>query len=159
MTSSVSRRRALTGVATLGVGVPLLAACGDDGATADDPVAPDPTSTPTSAAPSDPAGATTTAEAAAGGLIATDAVPVGGGVVLKDEEVVVTQPAAGEFKAFTAICTHQGCLVGSVADGTIHCPCHDSSFSAADGSVEGGPANGPLSEITVTVVDGEVRRA
>lgn len=158
MTSSVSRRRALTGVATLGVGVPLLVACGDEGAsTADDPVTDAPTSTsPASSAPTDGTAGSTPA---AGGLVATDAVPVGGGVVLSDEEIVVTQPAAGEFKAFTAVCTHQGCLVGSVSDGSIHCPCHDSSFSVADGSVEGGPANGPLDEVAITVVDGEVRRA
>ncbi|MCR1782952.1 Rieske (2Fe-2S) protein [Nocardioides carbamazepini] len=157
MTSSVSRRRALTGVATLGVGVPLLAACGDDGASsADDPVTADPTSPPPS---SDPASSTTTTPPAEAGLVAAADVPVGGGVVLNDEEIVVTQPTAGEFKAFTAVCTHQGCLVGSVSDGAIHCPCHDSSFSATDGSVEGGPANGPLAEVAVTVADGQVRRS
>lgn len=163
MTSSVSRRRALTGAATLGVGVPLLAACGDDSTAATDPattgdpasVAPT-TSTATSTAT---AGGSDTGAATGGGLVAAADVPVGGGVVLKADEIVVTQPAAGDYKAFTALCTHQGCLVGSVADGSIHCPCHNSRFSAADGSVESGPANGPLAAVAVTVVDGQVQRA
>jgi len=99
------------------------------------------------------------ARPAAEGLVPASDVPVGGGVVLKDAEIVVTQPSAGQFRAFTAICSHQGCLVGSVSDGAIHCPCHDSVFSATDGAVEGGPATEPLAAIPVTVVDGQVRRS
>jgi Rieske Fe-S protein len=71
-------------------------------------------------------------------------VPVGGGQVFKAQKVVVTQPRAGTFKAFSAVCTHQGCTVDEVADGTINCPCHGSKFSAADGSVTEGPAKRPL---------------
>ena len=66
-------------------------------------------------------------------------------------EVVVTQPDEGTFKAFSAICPHQGCSVGSVADDVITCPCHGSTFSIADGSVQGGPARGPLTAVPVTV--------
>lgn len=160
MTAPLSRRRALTGAATLGVGVPLLAACGDDAdSTANDPASSDPTSAPTSAATTETADGATSEAPAAGGLVATADVPVGGGVVLKDDELVVTQPADGEFKAFTAICTHQGCLVGSVSEGTIHCPCHGSSFSAEDGSVEGGPATAPLAEVAVKVDGDQVVKA
>ncbi len=160
MTAPLSRRRALTGAATLGVGVPLLAACGDDEeATANDPASSDPTSAPTSSATTETADGATSQAPAAGGLVATADVPVGGGVVLKDDELVVTQPAEGEFKAFTAICTHQGCLVGSVSDGTIHCPCHSSTFSAADGSVQGGPATAPLAEVAVKVDGDQVVKA
>ncbi|MEV4432631.1 Rieske (2Fe-2S) protein [Streptomyces sp. NPDC049555] len=78
-------------------------------------------------------------------------VPVGGGKVFADRKVVVTQPAKGEFKAFSAVCTHQGCLVQDVADGIINCPCHHSRFSATDGSVRGGPAQRPLAEQKVSV--------
>lgn len=160
MTAPLSRRRALTGAATLGVGVPLLAACGDDGdAAASDPAGSDPTSAPTPAATTETADGATSQAPAAGGLVATTDVPVGGGVVLKDEELVVTQPADGEFKAFTAICSHQGCLVGSVSDGSIHCPCHGSAFSAEDGSVETGPATAPLTEVAVTVAGDQVVKA
>lgn len=159
MTAPLSRRRALTGAATLGVGVPLLAACSDGDATANDPAGSDPTSAPTSATTTETTDTATSEAPAAGGLVATADVPVGGGVVLKDDELVVTQPADGEFKAFTAICTHQGCLVGSVSDGTIHCPCHGSSFSAEDGSVQGGPATGPLAEVAVEVKGDQVVKA
>ena len=53
----------------------------------------------------------------------------------------MTQPTAGTFKAFSAICTHQGCMVGEVADGTIICPCHGSQFTIADGSVAQRPGD------------------
>ncbi|MFC5729824.1 MULTISPECIES: Rieske (2Fe-2S) protein [Nocardioides] len=153
MTAPLTRRRALSGAATLGVSVPLLAACGDDSDTnASDPVTSD--STPSSSAP-----ATETTTGGGAGLVATSEVPVDGGVVLASEELVVTQPTAGQFKAFSAICTHQGCLVGSVSDGTITCPCHNSMFSAADGSVTGGPASAPLPAVPVKVTDGQVVRA
>jgi Rieske Fe-S protein len=78
-------------------------------------------------------------------------VPVGGGKILTDAKVVVTQPTAGTYKAFTAVCTHQGCVVASVADGTISCACHGSAFSATDGSVKNGPASSPLAAVPVTV--------
>ncbi len=162
MTSPVTRRRALAGAATVGVGVPLLAACGDDGSS----TATDPSPSPTSSAPEPsatttaPSGDAGSAEApAADGLVATADVPVGGGVVLQGEELVVTQPSAGEFKAFTAVCTHQGCLVGSVTGGEIVCPCHNSMFDISDGSVLGGPATAALAEVAVSVSGDQVQRA
>jgi Rieske Fe-S protein len=66
---------------------------------------------------------------------------------------VVTQPTAGEFKAFSGVCTHQGCLVSGVTD-TIDCSCHGSKFDLADGSVTSGPASSPLGEVGITV-DGD----
>ncbi|MBM0125460.1 Rieske (2Fe-2S) protein [Pimelobacter simplex] len=164
MTTSVSRRRALAGAASFGAGVPLLAACGDDSTGATDPATGTPTS-PAGSPATDPSTAGTATGSASGpasgggGLVAAADVPVGGGVVLKGDELVVTQPAEGEFKAFSALCTHQGCLVGSVSDGSIHCPCHNSAFSASDGSVESGPASSALAAVAVTVVDGQVQRA
>jgi Rieske Fe-S protein len=89
--------------------------------------------------------------AASGATVKASDVPVGGGVIVSDAKVVVTQPQEGSFKAFTAVCTHQGCLVSSVADGSISCACHGSVFSAADGSVVQGPARSPLAELAATV--------
>lgn len=71
-------------------------------------------------------------------------VPIGGGTVFTDLDVVVTQPIAGSFQAFSAICTHQGCTVNEVTGPTINCPCHGSQFDSTDGSVVQGPAEKPL---------------
>jgi Rieske Fe-S protein len=162
--SAVSRRTALSGAATVGLGLPLLAACGDDGGGADAGSTPasDPSRGPSSpAAP--PSGPPATAPAPAGGapgegLLGTADVPVGGGVVIGDREVVITQPRKGEFRAFTAICTHRGCTVGGVTD-TINCPCHGSTFSIEDGSPTGGPAPSPLAEVPITVVGDQISLA
>ena len=89
--------------------------------------------------------------AGADALATTSSIPVGGGTVFADKDVVVTQPTAGEFKAFSATCTHQGCKVKSVADGVIVCPCHGSKFAIADGAVTAGPAKSPLPEKSVSV--------
>jgi nitrite reductase/ring-hydroxylating ferredoxin subunit len=70
---------------------------------------------------------------AGGALAATADIPEGGGKVFADQKIVVTQPTAGEFKAFSAVCTHQGCAVKDVSDGVINCPCHNSKFSITDG--------------------------
>jgi Rieske Fe-S protein len=94
--------------------------------------------------------------AAGGALVKTSEVPVNGGVVLKDKKIVVTQPTDGDFKAFTAVCTHMACLVGSVKDGVISCPCHGSQYSAADGSVKQGPAPKALAAVPVKVEGDEV---
>lgn len=93
------------------------------------------------------------------GLVAVADVPVGGGVVIENPPIVVTQPEAGSIKAFTAICPHQGCLVDEVVDNEIICPCHQSRFSAVDGAVIVGPALQGLGAASVTVADGEVSLA
>lgn len=87
--------------------------------------------------------------AAVGRLGSADEVPVGGGRIYKAQKVVVTQPTAGEFMAFSAVCTHQGCIVSSVKGETIVCACHGSSFSIVDGAVLDGPAPAPLKERAV----------
>jgi Rieske Fe-S protein len=71
----------------------------------------------------------------------------------------VTQPEQGTFKAFSAVCTHQNCLVSQVRDGTIDCACHGSRFSITDGSVEQGPATRPLPEERIAVEGNSVRLA
>ncbi|HEV2639367.1 MAG TPA: Rieske (2Fe-2S) protein [Actinocrinis sp.] len=86
----------------------------------------------------------------------SSAVPVGGGMIYQEAKVVVTQPEAGTFKAFSAVCTHQGCTVATVSDNVITCACHGSEYSAVDGSVERGPATQALPAATVTVADGQI---
>lgn len=76
-------------------------------------------------------------------LTKTSDVPVGGGVILDDVKVVVTQPVAGTFEAFSAVCTHQSCTVSTISDGIIECTCHHSKFDL-DGQVVSGPAPSPL---------------
>lgn len=116
--------------------VPLLAACGGQG--------------PGEAATPPPSAAGTR-------LLAVSDVPVGSGVVLEVEgaPVVVVQPGAGTIRAFSGVCTHQGCAV-QIGRAEIECPCHGSSFAFADGSVVTGPASRPLPPVPVSVVDGNV---
>ncbi|MCZ0204820.1 Rieske (2Fe-2S) protein [Streptomyces achromogenes] len=92
-------------------------------------------------------------------LARTADIPEGGGKIFKDQGVVVTQPTAGTYKAFSAECTHQGCAVGSVAHGMIVCPCHGSEFSVADGSVKKGPAMKGLAPARITVSGDDIRLA
>ena len=102
------------------------------------------------------------APAPAGGhapLASTSEIPVGGGKVFAAEKVVVTQPAAGEFKAFSAVCTHLQCIVDQVASGTIDCPCHGSRFSVKNGSVVAGPAPRPLPARPIKVAGGHITLA
>ncbi|RYB90524.1 Rieske (2Fe-2S) protein [Nocardioides oleivorans] len=153
--TTINRRRALSGTAAIAVGVPVLAACGSDETdSATDPAtsgASDPTSDPSSSETSDAGGGEALASAAD--------VPVGGCFVVSAAKIVVTQPTEGDFKAFTAVCTHQGCLVETSSDGTIPCPCHSSTFSLEDGSPISGPASSALASVAITVDGDSITRA
>ncbi|MFD4941148.1 Rieske (2Fe-2S) protein [Streptomyces sp. NPDC058239] len=92
-------------------------------------------------------------------LAKTADIPEGGGKIFADQGVVVTQPKAGEFKAFSSKCTHQGCAVSSVSDGAINCPCHGSKFDVATGSVTAGPATQPLPARPITVEGDSIKLA
>jgi len=83
-----------------------------------------------------------------------DEIPVGGGRVFPERRVVVTQPTAGEFRGFGIVCTHDGCELNAVADGTINCPCHGSRYAITDGSVVQGPARTGL-RVEQVAVDGD----
>jgi len=92
-------------------------------------------------------------------LAKTSDIPVDGGKIISSAQIVITQPSAGQYKAFTAVCTHQGCTVSNVSDNQIQCPCHGSVFSAKDGSVIQGPASAPLASKTITVANGQITAA
>lgn len=150
----VTRRVVLRGAAVTGVAVPFLAACAADEKATD--------------TPTDHSGASETNSSSGGGagaLASTADVAVGEGVILKEEKIVLTQPTEGEFKAFTAVCTHQGCVVASVADGKITCECHGSQFSVEDGSNVTGPSGSAagsvadLEEIAIKVKGDQIVQA
>lgn len=93
------------------------------------------------------------------GLVATSAIPVQGGAIVQDANgnpIVVVQPSAGQFLAYSAVCPHAGCPVSQVQQNQILCPCHGSVFSSTDGSVLGGPSPSGLTPITVHISGGEV---
>jgi Rieske Fe-S protein len=144
--SETTRRTVLAGAAGVGAAA-LLAACNsDDGSGTGNGSDGGQQAAPT-------AGGQQQAGQQGGGaaLAKTSEIPVGGGKVIDGKSVVVTQPVAGQFKAFSSTCTHAGCTVSSVSNGTINCPCHGSRFSVKDGSVKSGPAPSGLAEKNVTV--------
>ncbi|MEV6599556.1 Rieske (2Fe-2S) protein [Actinoplanes sp. NPDC051346] len=145
-----SRRVVLASAGALGAGC-LLAACGTDTTTpvgsdggdfSNDPV-------PAGSKGADAGSSNSGGDSSSGGtvLAAVADVPEGGGIIKGD--YVITQPQKGTFKAFSKICTHQGCPVTKVDGGGIFCPCHKSTFSLDDGSATGGPAKKPLPETKV----------
>ena len=106
-----------------------------------------------------PAGTGSGAAAAPAALASTADIPVGGGKILAAKKIVITQPKSGEFHAFSAVCTHAGCTVGSVSGGTINCPCHGSRFNITNGSVVNGPAASPLASVSIKVQGTSIVRA
>jgi Rieske Fe-S protein len=110
-----------------------------------------------------PKGSTTAANgygahAASGGklLARVDQVPSGGGLILANDKIVLTSGPGGTVHGFSAVCTHQGCTVGSVSGGAITCPCHGSQFNDQTGAVISGPAQRPLPKIPVVVRNNSV---
>lgn len=137
------RRAVVLGAAAMGAGA-VLAACGAE----------ENSSSATTSSAANPDSSTAASPPSHDG-VEVGQVPVGGGLVSKEGDFVVTQPQAGEFKAFSATCTHKGCTVAGVSDGTISCPCHGSKFSINDGAPVAGPATKPLPQKAVQV-DGDV---
>jgi Rieske Fe-S protein len=135
-----SRRTALAAVGAAGLAVALTACSSNDDSSSD------------SSGSTNTAGSST-AQGAAGGtaLAKTTDIPEGGGKIFASQGVVVTQPTAGTYKAFSSKCTHQGCAVSSISNGVIVCPCHKSEFSVTDGSVKKGPATQALPAEQITV--------
>ena len=134
-TTGPTRRTVLTSVGLAGVGVTALAGCGS----AED------------AAGTAASSAKDAATDAVKDAISKATIPVGGGKIFADQKIVVTQPTSGDFKAFSAVCTHQACVVSTIANGTINCACHGSQYDIATGAVKQGPATKALPEKAVTV--------
>jgi len=143
-----TRRAALAGAGLAGL-AGLVTACGAGSSPAASPGSP--------AAKKSAGGSGSGASGMA--LSETSAIPVGSGKIFTAQKVVVTQPAAGDFKAFSAVCTHQGCIVNQIAQGNIVCPCHGSQFSIKNGSVVAGPAPSPLPARSITVTGNKITLA
>ncbi len=134
------------------VGVAALAACG--GSTTPPTTGAAPSTTSGSASESSGSGGPGASGAGvpSGTPVKTADVPVGGGVINPSALFVVTQPSAGQFKAFSAVCTHMGCTVTKIVDGMIDCPCHQSQFDISTGTpTAASQAKRPLPGKTATV--------
>ncbi len=155
--SLATRRGVLAGVGLVGL-AGAITACGASGSS----------SASAAGTNSTPGGSATTATVpasssqsmsgggAADALASTSEIPVGGGKIFDAQVVVVTQPSAGEFKAFSAVCTHMGCIVNQISDGRIDCPCHGSEYSISDGAVLAGPAPRPLPAKQLKITGGSI---
>ena len=128
--TALTRRTLIGGAGAVTAGA-ALTACGSSGDSGE-------------VRPAAPAPTTTTPPGPDAKVVASVAdVPVGGGVLLDSERLVVTQPAEGDFRAYIAICSHQGCNLSGVDGGRIICPCHGSRYDL-DGVPVEGPAKRPL---------------
>ena len=158
ITNEPVSRRKFTGLVTAaGLSLPVLAACGDEETTGTDNTG---TSPSASSGGTEPSSDPSQSGSSGGGAIAsTSDIEVGGGTIISDEGVVITQPSEGDFRAFSSTCTHQGCQVSEVSDGTINCACHGSQFSIEDGEPESGPASAPLREVAITVAGDQIQLA
>jgi len=159
----ISRERFIRLGSALGVGaaVASLAACGGSGSSGD---------SGSSGGKQDDSGESKKAgssaaggEAQSGGaVIARESeVAPGSAVEFKDggQDAVLVHLESGDFAAYSAVCTHQGCTV-AYQKGQLACPCHGSVFDPANGAeVVTGPAQSPLPEIPIEVKGGQVLRA
>ena len=153
-----TRRGVLAGVGLVGL-TGAVSACGSGGSSSSS-VGGNAGAAPATAGGSAPSsaagGAGGTAGAQGSALTATGDIPVGSGKIFTSEKVVVTQPNSGDFKAFSAVCTHMGCIVSTISNGTIDCPCHGSQYSISTGSVVGGPAPSPLPTQAIKVTGSNI---
>lgn len=148
--TGANRRTVLLGAGAAGISA-AVAACGSDegspsGGTPDKT---GPENSPTGGG----------SDGGGGALAKVSDVPVGGGKVFAEQNVVLTQPTEGKIMGFDAKCTHKGCTLADVADGTINCKCHGSKFDPANGEVKNGPATKPLPAVEVTVKGEEIFKA
>ncbi|WP_030544645.1 ubiquinol-cytochrome c reductase iron-sulfur subunit [Streptomyces albus] len=132
---AASRRTLLRGVALAGAAGAGLAACGEGG---------------------DAGGGGEETPSAPVDLGAADEVPVGGARLYREQRVLVSRPAEDEYQAFSAVCTHQRCVLSAVEGTGADCACHGSRFDTQTGKVLRGPATKALPAVPVSVKDGRL---
>jgi Rieske Fe-S protein len=155
-TGRISRERFIRLGAALGmsiVGASALAACGGDSA-----------GRSANGASEENKNAATAAggKARAGGreIAQISRVSAGSAVDFEDSgsPAVLVHLKNGNFVAYSAVCTHQGCTV-AYQDGQLACPCHGSIFDPSrGGAVVYGPAPSPLPRIPVKAQSGKIYR-
>jgi Rieske Fe-S protein len=153
-------RRAAIATVSAAAGLATLAACGGKTSSSAAVAAGGSAKASTGASPTTTAASPSPTPSPSGpaALIALADVPLGGCVASNDDNfnpILVSQPTAGKVVAFTAICSHQGCLL-TPAGKEFVCPCHASKFDAMTGKVLVGPATVALAAVPVHVKDGKV---
>ncbi|MFJ8015844.1 Rieske (2Fe-2S) protein [Streptomyces sp. NPDC096339] len=89
-------------------------------------------------------------------LGAATEVPVGGAKLYREKKLIVSCQAEGQYKAFSAQCTHAGCVLDKIEKGEGNCPCHGSRFDVNTGKVVQGPATDPLPAVPVKAENGKL---
>ena len=118
---------------------------------------PVPVTTPTHSSSAKP-----TSGAPSGGvkIASASAISVGSAFQFADKQgspAFLLQPAKGKYLAYSAVCTHQGCIVGfDSASNSFQCPCHGAGFAGQTGQVIAGPAPSPLTKIHVVESGGNI---
>lgn len=90
------------------------------------------------------------------GTVADFAVNTGKIVKFGRKPVILIRTEAGDFRAFSATCTHLECIVQYRGDlKEIWCACHNGLYDLKGRNVSGPPPK-PLTEFAVNVVDDEI---
>jgi cytochrome b6-f complex iron-sulfur subunit len=97
----------------------------------------------------------TVAGTSAGGTVTVSNVSgtalgsVGGAALVQagSSSFLVARTGDNAFNAFTAVCTHEQCIVSGFQSGAFVCPCHGSQYNT-NGQVQQGPATQRLQQFT-----------
>lgn len=145
--AGVSRRSVLT-IGAVGASAAALAACSQASS-------PDNPTVTGSAGGDNSSGTGSSASGSSGGsakaLAKLSDITVGSAIAATGPDgakIIIARPTSTTVAAFSAICTHQGCVVAP-SGGQLDCPCHGSVFNATTGAVVNGPANRPLPAVNV----------
>ena len=125
-------RRGFLSASALAAIAATLAACGSEGATGP--------------GVSIPTGVTLTGTTTTISLVAQPGLANTGGYLIianAGRSLIVVNLGGTTYRALSAVCTHEGCLISGMVSNTIVCNCHNSSYTTG-GAVLGGPARGSL---------------